>query len=134
MVANFKKKRKSDPWKNILLHLGGIAVLIVCGFLIYANVRIYQKKAEYRAQVSNLQAQIKGIEESNDHLREGMKNSDNPEYIEKVAREELDLQQPGEKVVSFIMPKANDQKKQDNPANILTGWLSGTWSWLLKTF
>ncbi|MBX4201263.1 septum formation initiator family protein [Candidatus Parcubacteria bacterium] len=134
MVTNFKKNKKGNQWKGILLHLAGIVILIVCGFLIFTDIKIWQKGKEYKAQVADLQRQVKGIEESNDKLRQGMKNSDNPQYIEKIAREELDLQQPGEKVVSFVVPKTEQDKKDDARKNLLQIWLSSSLDWVKSVF
>jgi hypothetical protein len=55
--------------------------------------------------------------------------------MEKVAREELDMQKPGEKVVSFIVPKpqVKPEPEQDISKKWF-GWLSDSWNWVKSKF
>ena len=133
MVAIFKKKNNQAGAKKILLHVGGIFVVAVLAVLMVANVRMYQKRQEFVAQVASLETQINDIRQRNDNLKEGIANENNPAYIEKIARQELDLQRPGETTVSFIMPNSLDQKTTPNE-NVLQGWLGKSWEWVKSVF
>ena len=134
MVTNFKKNIKGKGWSSFLLHGGGVAILAILVFLAVTNLKIYQKKTEYMQQISNLKNQIKNLQESNDKLEQGIKSADDTRYIEKIAREELDLQKPGEQVVSFIMPKDNAETKNEADLNGFGAWLSGVWKWIQQAF
>ena len=108
-----------------------IAVLVV---LVVANVKIYQKRKAFLSQVSSLQRQIKNLQDSNANLKERISNVDNDTYVEKVAREELDLQKEGETVVSFVTQQKPIQEASNaTPHGIQSwlGWLSGGWEWTL---
>src|SRR3989338_3246065 len=100
MLANFRKKRKISH--QFLFKLGAILVLLACVFLIFTNIKIYQKRKQLNRQIEELENKIKATEQKNKDLEEGIVASENDTYIEKVAREELDLQKPGEKVFSFV--------------------------------
>ncbi len=137
MVSNFKKNRKRDLWGSFLLHIGGVLILFVFVLLIIANIRIYQKKEELHLKLANLQNQIKDIQNRNNDLKQGILKASDDQYIEKVAREELDLQKQGEKVVSFIMSQNPPQKVDNSKQNIMQiwlGWLGNSWNFIKSKF
>ena len=123
MVADFKKKQKKHPFGGMLPMMGFLLIMAAAVGLSIGNVKIYQKRKEFLAQVATLKAKTEDLQKSNHELQQGIAKSDDSAYIEKVAREELDLQKEGEHVVSFIMPK--DQK---NPANQNSNTMFGAWS------
>ncbi len=133
-----KKQRDKFSASKFLLKAGGVLFLVVAVVLIYANFKIYQKKQELANQVNDYKKQIEEIQERNRTLKEEIANSDNPEYIEKIARDQANLQKPGEKVVSFIMPKEqeNKEKKSENffARASLSAWLSGMWQFIKNIF
>jgi len=123
MLADFKKKKKRNPLKQFLLIFGGILILVLLFLLINASVKIYQKRIELISQIENLENKIQDIKNKNDDLKQGTLKADDDKYIEKVAREELDLQKPGEKVFSFIIPQLSQQENNNNSKNIFQIWL-----------
>ncbi len=134
----FEKKQKGR-WlaKNSYYFLAGIVFLIVAAALIFVDFKIYQKKTAYLSQIDYYQKQIQEIEAENEKLKQGIENSDDINYIEKVAREELDMQKPGEKVVGFVMPEQKTQAQAPKDfwiSNFLGSWLSGVWQWLKNKF
>jgi cell division protein FtsB len=134
MVADFSKKQNRGLGKNkIFSILGLVLFLAICGFLIAADIKVFNKKQELSLQLESLKKEIQKIETSNEKLKQGIANSENNDYIEKVAREELDLQKPGEKVISFVVPKGQNPENKNNftASKNWLGWISGTWQWLL---
>jgi len=138
MVADFKKEQKGNFFSSdFLFKTLGITLIIMSALLIFADFRIYQKKRHLEREVLNYKNQIEQIQKRNKTLKEEIANYDNSDYIEKIAREEQNMQKPGEKVVSFVWPK--DQQKTENQKieNFglnFTGWLSECWSWLKSKF
>jgi len=131
MPTDFKKKQKSNPSKKIAIIFFGFLILAVAIFLVVANVKTYKKKKELNAQIESLQSKIAEMKTKNENLQQGISNADDPKYIEKVAREELDLQKPGENVVSFVMPENQDQSPAPAPKSFWQnwlGWISGLFS------
>lgn len=104
-----------------------MAVLLV---LVVANIKIYQKKEKLIAQIENLKNKIESIKNENEGLRQGILDTNKEEYIEKVAREQLDLQKPGEKVVSFIKEDEKPEQSRQPAKNFLQIWLG----WLSSIF
>lgn len=110
MIANYNKKQK-------YFIAGGILFTAVSVLLIIADINIYKNKQRLKAQIANYEKQIAEIKSKNQNLKQGIDQANNNDYIEKVAREELSLQKPGEKVVSFILPPAQ-QKPEAQKKNV----------------
>ncbi len=130
MSADFKKKQKANIPKKIAFIFCGFLILFAIVFLVSANIRTYQKKKELNAQMESLKNKIAEIKNKNDSLQQGISQSSDQKYIEKVAREELDLQKPGEKVVSFITPVSQTQNNNPTPKSFLQNWPA----WVSKLF
>lgn len=136
MLTDFKKKQKTYSARNLFfLFLASILFLVICILLIIANIRILEKKKELAKQLINLQNQVADIEKSNQNLKKGVAESTDINYMEKIAREELDMQKPGEKVVSFIMPK-RELSPVEGPdiSQKWFSWLGNFWSWIKNKF
>ena len=137
MITNFKKNRKKNPLGPIFFKIGGILILIIIVLLIVADIKVYRKKQQLVSQVENLKNKMQDLESKNSDLRQGILKAGDEKYIEKVAREELDLQKPGEKVISFIETKNQQPKneiRQKSNWQIWLGWLSSSWQWIKNGF
>ncbi len=134
MVTDFKKKKKGSIGRRLTWHVGGVLVLGMLAVLVVANLKIYHKKQELAAQLANLHRQVKDLQASNGDLRQKIEKSDDPQYVEKIAREELDLQKQGETAVSFIMPQAQDKNIEASQKNTWQAWLGGAWNWIKNIF
>lgn len=132
MVADFVKKQKGRD-SQILLKALAIIFVALAVYLIVANIRLYQKKKELVSEIHNYTEQIKKIEDSNKNLQAEIANTGNTDYIEKVAREEGGMQKPGEKVVSFVMPKAQTAKPQPVKSTFLAS-LNDFWQKIVDFF
>ena len=127
MLSRFKKKKQKHPHAIVPIVLGGICLLLVAGVLVVANLRMYQKKRELDYQIKSLENKIQGMRQKNTQLEQGIAKSDDEQYIEKVAREELDLQKPGEQVVSFVQTGVEVEAAgaQQTFWQAWMGWASG---------
>jgi len=137
MVADFTGKENKDFFnKKMLLKTGGIIFLVIIFLLIVADVKIYQKKKQLVSQINNYQKQIEDLKNSSQNLKEEIANSDNPDYLEKLAYEQLGEQRPGEKEVIFVMPASQESQtvESKNPWDNFTAWLSQSWSWIKSIF
>jgi cell division protein FtsB len=132
MITDFSKKQKGEDG-YFLIKILSVVFVCVAVFLIVENVKLSQKKKELRAQIQDYSDQISKIEESNKKLSNAIANADNTEYIEKVAREENGMQKPGEKVVSFIMPKENTAEKKPE-SNSFVASLENFWQKIVDFF
>ena len=139
MITDSGKKRKRDfSGTSFLLKLAAIVFLFVAVALIFVDFKIYQKKRQLTSQVNLYKQQIEEIKKKNELLQESITKADDAGYIEKIAREELDMQKEGEKVVSFVMPKKESEEEQKTEnflsANFWFGWIGQSWQWIKSKF
>lgn len=133
MIPDFKKKQKSDSPKNtLILILALVFGIIVFIFLIIANIRIYQKKQELTLHLKALEKQTQEIKNSNTKLTEGIQKVTDNDYIEKIAREQLNLQKNDETTAVFLMPKLEEEKVENQTQS--QNWFSKIWNWLTSKF
>ena len=129
MVAKFKKRIKTSFSESIFFSiLVGIFIFGIVGFLIFQNFRVNQKRTKLFSQIEILRQEIQELEEKNDFLGAGISQVGDGEYIERVAREELNQQKEGEKVVGFILPDENTREKEEK-----SFWNPKTWwQWITE--
>jgi cell division protein FtsB len=102
MVAKYqriKKQSRSSLFFSILL---GTVIFVVVGFLVVANWRINQNRAEFNSQIESLQKEIQILEEKRQALQAQISQTSEQEYLEKEARETFNLKKPGEEVVAIL--------------------------------
>ncbi|MCX6720055.1 MAG: septum formation initiator family protein [Candidatus Staskawiczbacteria bacterium] len=127
MVANFNKKQKLE------FKIAGVVFLIIIAILFFADIRIYQKRKSLTLQINSYKKQIADVEKSSKTLKDEIANSNNEEYIEKIAYEQLGVQKPGEKQVIFIEPQKTETKAVSKEA-VWTSWFSEAWTWIKSKF
>jgi cell division protein FtsB len=84
-----------------------IIVIIIFAFKLVLNMRKLNKMED---RLNNLQEQVQQEAQKNKELHDEIKKVKSPEYVEKVAREELGLVKPGE--ILFI-PVEEDENQKD---------------------
>ena len=84
-----------------------IFVIIIFAFKLFTNMR---KVNQMENRLNDLQQQVEKQIEENEELKEEIKRAKSPEYVEKVAREELGLVKPGE---MLFIPVEEDEQKED---------------------
>ncbi len=106
-MSNFLKKLKSN-WQYYIKPLAALALLGISIWLLVINAKLYKKQKELSKERKEYTQEIQGIQKENDNLKEKIANYDDTDYIEKVAREENNMQKPGETVVSFVVPDTKE--------------------------
>lgn len=136
MVADFKKKR-SRLLNQFLLISGGILILFILILLAIADIKINQKKKKLNFQIETLKNKIQDLQNKNNDLKENISRLNDDKYVEKIAREDLDLQQPEEKVFSFIETPNQTQDNNQGEKTFLQNWLDWVgngWQWIKSKF
>jgi len=137
MIAQFQQRKK----KNISVgaFFGSVALIIILlmiGFFVFSNIKIKQTKNKLNIQLAAIEKEIGDIQKKNEGLEEKIAHVGDEDYIEKVAREELNLQKEEEKVVGFIMPSLEEEKNSGNywyPQN-WWGFIKDQWELLKSKF
>ena len=67
-----------------------------------------QKRVELAARVESLKKEIADLEKKNEEMQAGLSQKDEEGFLEKEARERLNLKKPGEEVVVVVPPKEEE--------------------------
>lgn len=136
MIADFRKKQKKTSLSNrIFLKLAVILFLLLLILLSFTNIGNYRKRNKLTSQIKTIEEKINSIKAENDRIEQNIQKVNDDSYVEKVAREELDLQKPGEKVYSFIKTaEQQNNEERAEPVNGWFGWIGGAWNWIKTNF
>ena len=112
MLAKKAKKRKLNQTIlfSVLLVFLTVAVMI---FLVFSNWKIDKKRAGLNSQIESLTKEIQTLKQKNSQLKEQTSQNQSLEYLEKIARENLDYKKPGEEVV-VVKPAASTTQESTN--------------------
>ena len=133
MLSNFNKKQKGEFWnKDFLWKVVGFLLLGISVWFVFKDIKMYFEKKDFSAQLKSYERQIAEIKKNNETLKERIENSDNPDYIEKVARDEVNLQKPGEKVVSFVESEEKENMIEEPQKS--ENWLVSLWNEFISIF
>lgn len=78
--------------------LGKILLVLVLAYMVFTLVHVRQEIGDAKAEVNRLTEQVAQQEQSNTELYNAIENRDNPTFIEDIAREELGLVSPYDRV------------------------------------
>ena len=95
-----RNRRRIKPWMVICL-----ALVLWVGFHFAKNASVNYK---LKQDIISLQKEIAALEMRSRQLEEEIANWQSPEYVERVAREELGLVKPGETVYKLSQPLTGD--------------------------
>ncbi|MBI2123890.1 MAG: hypothetical protein HYU04_01485 [Candidatus Wildermuthbacteria bacterium] len=99
-----------------------LTMLLVIGlglgfFLVFNNIRIYQKRVELQKRAEELQGQIASLEGRKGELESVIQVGTTQEYQEKVLREQGLYKKPGEEVVTILPPEQVQEEQKQQQAN-----------------
>ncbi len=128
MISSVRiRKRKIGKLRDTVF----LTMLLVLGlglgtFLVFHNIRIYQKRVELQKRVEGLKDQIASLESRKNELESAIQVGTTQEYQEKVLREQGLYKKPGEEVVTIIPPEqVQEEQKQQQASKV---WWN-PWSW-----
>ena len=87
-----------------------IIVIVIFAFKLMMNIR---KVNQMEDRLNSLQQQVQNQIEENKELKEEIERVKSPEYVEKVAREELGLVKPGE-ILLIPVEEEKDNNSDEN--------------------
>lgn len=128
MISDFSKKQKGRDYNFIFLSAITVGCILIFAGLIYGNVKIWQRRQALEKQLKNLQTKIEDLKKDNIAVEQGIASSEDKEYIEKIAREQLGLQKSGEKVIDFVNNKNQQTLDDDKEVVKSKNWLASLWN------
>jgi len=112
MIAKIKIFKSNTSFKDKFVPIIlGILFFAIIGFLAVSNFRINKKKIELQSQADSLKKEIQILEEKKEQLRAGILEGESETFLEKEARDRLDLKKPGEEVVTVLPPKETAEQE-----------------------
>ena len=105
--AKEKQKGKSAPGRLLAVVLVGLFVLYFIYIMIWQQVMLSKKNKEIDA----LEEKISAATQQTEQLKEQLSSMEDPEYIERIAREKLGLVRPNERV--FVDANKSDSNQSD---------------------
>lgn len=101
------RERKDFILNPIVISIVAV-IVITAAFNFWQNV---QKMNNLQQRIQIMEEKIAEQKVENAELREKLENTDNPEYIEEMAREKLGLVKPGE---MLLVPVEEDEEDESN--------------------
>ena len=77
---------------------GALPKLLLLALLLLIGAHLRQEISRAEAEKQTLSAQLEQQQRENDSLSSALEKADDPEYLQELAREQLDMVSPGEKV------------------------------------
>ena len=96
--------KKTAPVKTKKRPSGKLTAIILLALFLGIGIQflnMYGKLQEAKAEEAVYAAQLADLRETNQRLAEDIANSQDPELIEKVAREDLGMARADEKIMRF---------------------------------
>lgn len=88
-----KAKKRGRSKENLIFAFSLILIIGIFAVPMYCSA---EKKFQLEAEIADVQARTKEAEEYNQELQNQIKYSDEDEYVEKIAREKLNMVMPDE--------------------------------------
>ncbi|MBI2644527.1 MAG: hypothetical protein HYW95_03415 [Candidatus Wildermuthbacteria bacterium] len=116
MVTRVSKTRKNhfSFSRKVATGLTVLTLLGIMGVLLSANARIADKRKELLQKQETVQEHILRIEQQRQELEQGVLDSQNQEYQEKILRERGLYKKPGEEVVTILRPEEQKNTSEQN--------------------
>jgi len=115
MIAKKRKKEKS-AFQKIAEKVKVLLWIVLIGFLVYTNVNIFLEIEKGGKDLKKLEATTESLNKEKEKLDFELGNTNSEAYLEKVAREELGLQKPGEQVI-VIKKEGEEVKSEEEKSN-----------------
>ncbi len=80
---------------------GGFLLILLLILLIFGNWKRLEARKKISLKVQEMSKELQKIEQDKENLQAKILQSDNYNYLEKIAREELNFKKEGESVVAF---------------------------------
>lgn len=109
MVSKKRKKIKSKNNAGVIAGLVVLVLLIV--FLAYSNINLLTKRSELGEDLSSLNLEQDELLKQRETLKFDLGETYSEAYLERVAREDLDMQKPGETV--YVIKKEGESEQEE---------------------
>ncbi|MCD6233364.1 septum formation initiator family protein [bacterium] len=128
-LQKFKRGKKKPVFSIILIVL---ALFFLSAVFAWGNLRILKKRLSLKTQIESLKNKLSVLKEKEGALERKLHQYKTDYYMEKIAREKLDLKKKGEKVVAF--PVESESFSQTSTVGNENKERGNFWENFLKSF
>jgi cell division protein FtsL len=116
--------KKNQRYLRVLVGVGLLYFIYIVGKTMYQSYQV-------RQEVENLKVSITEMQQSNKELSEKIIYYQSASYREKIARERMGLQKPGEEVI-VILPEERPKVVEKDPEEELSNYKKW-WNFFFKS-
>lgn len=112
--ASLRRKKAGSSLQAIFFSIFlGILILVAIGFLVFSNLQINKRRTELTLRLESLKKEIEILVEKNQELTAKISQVQKESYLEKEARERLNLKKPGEEMVVVLSPEKSEENETE---------------------
>jgi len=112
--ASLRRKKAGSSLRTIFLSIFlGTLILAAIGFLVFSNLQINKRRTELTLRLESLKKEIEILVEKNQELTAKISQVQEESYLEKEARERLNLKKPGEEMVVVLSPEKSEENETE---------------------
>ena len=113
-ASSLRRKKEGSSLKTIFFSIFlGILILAAIGFLVFSNLQINKRRTELTLRLESLKKEIEILVEKNQELTAKISKTQKESYLEKEARERLNLKKPGEEMVVVLSPEKSEENETE---------------------
>lgn len=113
-ASSLRRKKAGSSLQTIFFSIFlGILILAAIGFLVFSNLQINKRRTELTLRLESLKKEIEILVEKNQELTAKIPQVQKESYLEKEARERLNLKKPGEEMVVVLSPDKSEEEKPE---------------------
>ncbi|MBU3964269.1 hypothetical protein KJ562_00850 [Patescibacteria group bacterium] len=133
MVAKKGKYTKHTGQEKVLIALLIILNVLIMGFLVFGNLKLYSENKEVRGQYLDLDKELQYLETKNQELKELFSYANEEDYTEAMLREKGLYKKEGEEVIVITRDSA-PQIEQTQVSAQQTKGSASIWQKILDFF
>ena len=113
------RKLKRNNSKPFFFRIFVLTILVSLSvLLIIGNFKIKQKREFLYQKAEVFKKEIDRLLQEKKTLQTRISQTQNPDFLEKIAREDLNLKKIGEKVVAFPILKEREKEQKEREKNL----------------
>jgi len=129
MVTNSDQSEKRKRW--LFGSLLTVVILALLCLLSYSNWQMFQRRREIKTELKQLNRKVEALQREKEAIQASL-NQGNDQIVEEIAREQLNLKKPGEKVIDIKKPEQLEQQQRQK--EWWREWLDQSSSFVEKTW
>ncbi len=95
-----------------------VLIFLFASFLVYSLTKQINESIKVGERLQSAADDVNKLQETNRHLKEQLSSVEQPEFVEKTARNKLNMAKPGETIVLIPQEAINQVLEAEKPPEI----------------